>query len=114
MRRISNLLGDQGAVVSPALFRMGADYSDRTGQLKAGSFLIEENASMADIVNLITEISDQTSTQQTSAEAVQTDIRAVSETIDSNAASSEELAASAEELTAQAGTLQTLVANYQR
>lgn len=54
MRRVSADLAEQGAVSSPAIFRLGADYSDRTSKLKAGSFLIEEGASMAQIVDLIT------------------------------------------------------------
>ena len=54
MRRVSNDLEEQGAVISPVIFRLGADYSDRTSKLKAGSFLIEEGASMSDIVSLIT------------------------------------------------------------
>lgn len=92
-----------------------------TERVAEGSMLSQKvGASLREIVEAagktadqVTEISEQTSKQQSSAEAVQTDIRAVSETIDSNAASSEELAASAEELTAQAGTLQKLVAKYQ-
>ncbi len=54
MRRVSEQLDDQGAVSSAAIFRMGADYSDRSADLKAGSFLVPENASMAQIVDLVT------------------------------------------------------------
>ena len=53
-RRVSEDLAEQGAVSSPALLRMGADYSDRSGDLKAGSFLIERGASMRDIVEQVT------------------------------------------------------------
>ena len=54
MRRVSNDLADQGAVSSAAIFRMGADYEDKTGQLKAGSFLVEPGASMSGIVDQVT------------------------------------------------------------
>ena len=54
MRRVSQQLEDQGAVSSGALFRIGADYSEKSGDLKAGSFLVPEGASMKDIVDLVT------------------------------------------------------------
>ena len=54
MRRVSQQLEEQGAVSSGAIFRMGADYSDRAGDLKAGSFLVPEQASMKDIVGIVT------------------------------------------------------------
>ncbi|KIN72093.1 endolytic transglycosylase MltG [Sulfitobacter guttiformis] len=54
MRRVSKDLADQGAVTSAAILRIGADYEDKTGELKAGSFLIEPNATMKDIVDVIT------------------------------------------------------------
>lgn len=54
MRRVSQQLEEQGAVSSGAIFRMGADYSDRSGDLKAGSFLVPEEASMKDIVAIVT------------------------------------------------------------
>ena len=54
MRRVSEDLVEQGAVSSGALFRMGADYSDKTRLLKAGSFLIEDGASMGEIVDAVT------------------------------------------------------------
>ncbi|MCL3883702.1 endolytic transglycosylase MltG [Marivita sp. GX14005] len=53
-RRVSASLEDQGAVSSGALFRIGADYAGKTGDLKAGSYLVPEGASMADIVDIIT------------------------------------------------------------
>lgn len=55
MRRVSTNLADQGAVQSTTMFRLGADYAEKSDQLKAGSFLIEAGASMEDIVNAITE-----------------------------------------------------------
>lgn len=52
--RVSNDLAEQGAISSGFLFRVGADYSDKTGALKAGSFLVPEGASMAEIVDVVT------------------------------------------------------------
>ncbi|MEO0390490.1 MAG: endolytic transglycosylase MltG [Pseudomonadota bacterium] len=54
MRRVSAELEDQGAVTSGAIFRMGADYADKTQDLKAGSFLIAPGASMEEIVDAVT------------------------------------------------------------
>ncbi|MGB7244139.1 MAG: endolytic transglycosylase MltG [Sulfitobacter sp.] len=54
LRRVSLDLAEQGAVSSAAIFRIGADYAEKTGDLKAGSFLVEENASMAEILDQVT------------------------------------------------------------
>ncbi|MFW2586737.1 endolytic transglycosylase MltG [Sagittula sp. SSi028] len=54
MRRVSDNLSEQGAVSSGFMFRVGADYADKTSQLKAGSYLIPEGASMAEITDVIT------------------------------------------------------------
>ncbi len=54
MRKVSRNLADQGAVTSAAIFRMGADYSEKTGELKAGSFLVEPGTSMSEIVDVVT------------------------------------------------------------
>ncbi|MCB5197833.1 endolytic transglycosylase MltG [Loktanella sp. TSTF-M6] len=54
MRRVSEDLEAQGAVSSAAIFRMGADYTEKASELKAGSFLIAEGASMAEIVDTVT------------------------------------------------------------
>lgn len=54
MRRVSADLGEQGAVSSPTIFRMGADYSEKSSQLKAGNFLVPEQASMQQIVDIVT------------------------------------------------------------
>jgi UPF0755 protein len=54
MRRVSQDLADQGAVNSAAIFRIGADYSDKTRQLKAGSFLVQPGTSMEEIVDTVT------------------------------------------------------------
>ncbi len=53
--RVSDDLAEKGAIGSPALLRIGADYTDRSGQLKAGSFLIEPGASMEEIVATVTD-----------------------------------------------------------
>ena len=54
MRAVSLVLEAQGAIGSPALFRLGADYSEKANLLKAGSFLVPERASMEGIVDQIT------------------------------------------------------------
>ena len=54
MRRVSEDLAAQGAISSAAIFRAGADYTDKPDQLKAGSFLVQPYAPMADIVDQIT------------------------------------------------------------
>lgn len=52
--RVSEALDAQGAISSPSIFRMGADYSGKATELKAGSFLVEEHASMEEIVDIVT------------------------------------------------------------
>lgn len=54
MTKVSKQLEEQGAVSSGAIFRMGADYTDKVSQLKAGAFLVPENASMEEIVDIVT------------------------------------------------------------
>lgn len=54
MRRVADNLEERNAVSSPVLFRMGADYSDKSGLLKAGSFRVPEQASMEEIVDIVT------------------------------------------------------------
>ena len=46
-------LWEQGAVRSKELFNIGADYTDKSARLKAGSFLIPAGASMAEIADQI-------------------------------------------------------------
>lgn len=53
-RRVSASLEEEGAVTSGMLFRLGADYAGKTGDLKAGSFLIGPGSSMEDIVDVVT------------------------------------------------------------
>ncbi|CUH76736.1 endolytic transglycosylase MltG [Tropicibacter naphthalenivorans] len=54
MRAVSRDLEDQGAIISGAMFRVGADYTNKTQALKAGSFLVPEGASMAEITDIVT------------------------------------------------------------
>jgi UPF0755 protein len=54
MRAVALDLQVQGAVASANVLRIGADYADKTGQLKAGSFLVPEKASMEEIVDIVT------------------------------------------------------------
>ncbi|MCI5095576.1 MAG: endolytic transglycosylase MltG [Rhodobacteraceae bacterium] len=54
MVRVSRDLESQGAISSGAIFRLGADYTDKSGRLKAGSFLVQPGTSMEEIVDQIT------------------------------------------------------------
>ena len=54
MRSVRDDLTAQGAISSGTIFGIAADYSGKSGQLKAGSFLVPEAASMAEIVDLVT------------------------------------------------------------
>ncbi|WP_170759378.1 endolytic transglycosylase MltG [Ruegeria lacuscaerulensis] len=54
MTKVSRELEDQGAINSAMIFRMAADYTDKAQQLKAGSFLVREGASMEQIIDEIT------------------------------------------------------------
>jgi len=54
MRIVSRELEAQGAVSNGAIFRIGADYSEKSNQLKAGSYLVPEGASMESIVEIVT------------------------------------------------------------
>ncbi len=54
MQRVSADLESQGAVSSGSLFRIGADYSEKSNQLKAGSFLVPAGASMEEITDIVT------------------------------------------------------------
>ena len=52
--RLSRQLEARGAVSSGAILRLGADYSGKSQELKAGSFLVEPGASMSQIVDAVT------------------------------------------------------------
>jgi UPF0755 protein len=54
MRRVSDELMSQGAVSSGALFRLGADYTEKASELKAGSYLVPEESSMSEIIDIVT------------------------------------------------------------
>jgi UPF0755 protein len=54
MRIVSRKLEGEGAVTSGAIFRIGADYAEKSDDLKAGSWLIPERASMSEITDIIT------------------------------------------------------------
>lgn len=54
MRRVSDELAERGAVSSDAIFRIGAEYTDRTPLLKAGAFRVPEGASMREIADIVT------------------------------------------------------------
>jgi UPF0755 protein len=54
MTGISRKLEAQGAVTSGFIYRVGTDYSELSDDLKAGSFLVPEGASMAEIADIVT------------------------------------------------------------
>ncbi len=54
MTRVSEDLASRGALTNPRIFRIGADYTERSDDLKAGSFLVHEGASMSEIVDIVT------------------------------------------------------------
>jgi len=54
MSRVADDLASQGAISNASIYRLGADYSGRNSALKAGSFLVPAEASMEEIVALIT------------------------------------------------------------
>lgn len=54
MTRVSTSLEEQGAVTSGTIFRLSAKYTEKSSQLKAGSFLVKPGTSMEEILNQIT------------------------------------------------------------
>lgn len=54
MAALSEDLESRGAITNAWIFRLGADYTERANRLKAGSFLVTENASMDQIVETVT------------------------------------------------------------
>lgn len=54
MTKVSRSLEEQGAVSSGVMFRLAAKYSEKTAQLKAGSFLVKPGASMEQILEQVT------------------------------------------------------------
>ncbi|WP_309664218.1 endolytic transglycosylase MltG [Tabrizicola sp.] len=51
---VSRSLEERGAISDARIFRIGADYSDRSGDLKFGAYLIPAGASMAEVLQAIT------------------------------------------------------------
>ena len=54
MALVSRDLEAKGAVSSGRIFRIGADYSDKSQKLKAGSFLVPAESSMEEIIDIVT------------------------------------------------------------
>ena len=54
MVSVSADLAENGAVTNARILRIGADYTEKSSRLKAGSFLVPEGASMAEIVDIVT------------------------------------------------------------
>lgn len=54
LNAVSQQLAAQGAVSSAYLFRAGADYMEKSRDLKFGSYLVPPRASMQDIVGVVT------------------------------------------------------------
>ena len=54
MRAVGDNLAEQGAVRSASIFRLGSKYEEKTNDLKFGSYLIEPEASMKEIVDTVT------------------------------------------------------------
>ncbi len=54
MNGVADDLTAKGAVSNGTIFRLGADYSKKAANLKAGSFLVDAGASMGEIVDQIT------------------------------------------------------------
>ncbi|MGB0960487.1 MAG: endolytic transglycosylase MltG [Halocynthiibacter sp.] len=54
MRKTSKGLEDKGAIRNGTVFRLGAEYADKSSKLKAGSYLIPAHATMAEITDIVT------------------------------------------------------------
>jgi len=54
MTRVSRQLADEGAISSATIFRLGTQYTEKSTELKAGSYLVQPGASMAEIVDAVT------------------------------------------------------------
>ena len=51
---VSRNLEERGAVTDARVFRIGADYADRSGDLKFGSYMVTAGASMAEVLEAVT------------------------------------------------------------
>jgi UPF0755 protein len=54
LAQISRVLETQGAVSDARIFRIGAEYADRSADLKFGSYLVPAGASMAQVLEIVT------------------------------------------------------------
>ncbi len=54
IRKVSAKLSETGAITSAPLFRIGAEYAEKSGSLKAGSFRVPAGTSMEGITDIIT------------------------------------------------------------
>ena len=54
LRAVSSGLAQQDAIASAQVFRIGAQYTERAGNLRFGSYLIPERSSMDEIMDLLT------------------------------------------------------------
>ena len=54
MGGVANNLAEQGAISSPFVFEVGADYEEKSGALKFGRYRVPEASSMQDIVDIVT------------------------------------------------------------
>ncbi|MCA2013383.1 endolytic transglycosylase MltG [Cereibacter sphaeroides] len=54
LRGVASSLDEQGAVTSPMLFRVGAQYDGRDSRLRFGSYLVPAGASMDEILDIVT------------------------------------------------------------
>lgn len=55
LSQVAARLAEAGAVTHPAIFRLGAEYSEMAGAIRAGSFEIPARASMEQILGVITQ-----------------------------------------------------------
>lgn len=51
---VSRILEERGAVTDARIFRIGAEYADRAGSLKFGSYMLPQGASMAEVLDAVT------------------------------------------------------------
>lgn len=54
LRAVARSLEEQGALSVPAIFRVGAQYTERAERLRFGSYLVPEGASMDEILDIVT------------------------------------------------------------
>ncbi|MBO6626221.1 MAG: endolytic transglycosylase MltG [Roseicyclus sp.] len=54
LRTVSEGLAEEGAISSPMVFRLGADYTGQAGELRFGNYEIPAGASMAEILDIVT------------------------------------------------------------